>query len=612
MKKLFFISLILAIIGCTTSTKEKQSITDPPQWSKEQIWYQIFVERFNNGDTTNDPTSENIYAASNFRPVPDGWSITPWTANWYETEEWTEDMDGDFYSKLQYRRFGGDLQGVMDKLDYLEDLGITAIYFNPINDAPSLHKFDARNWRHIDVNFGPDPEGDNEIIANEILGDPSTWKWTSADKLFLKLVDELHKRGIRVILDYSWNHTGVEFPAFKDVIENQENSPYADWYDIKQFDNPDTEENEFDYLAWVGIKSLPEIKKVDVTTERHHGKPYEGNINEGAKKHIYEVSKRWLAPNGDVSKGIDGYRLDVADQIGMGFWRDYRDYIKSINPDAYLIGEIWWEKWPDKLMDPIPYMLGDVFDAVMFYQIYRPARYFFAETDIKLNAAQLKDSLEFYWGNLKKPMRYSMMNTAATHDSPRMLTSFDNKGRYKVWAKPNDDSTYQTGMPSPETYNRVKLYLMHQFTIPGSPQIWNGDEMGMWGADDPDCRKPLWWSDMEFEDEYRNNFQKGEKVYDKVGFNQELFDFYKDIIDIRKDNPVLATGDIEFLTAEDNKLMYRRYDNNDEIIVIFNMEDDAQVFDLPGMYNYKNLLGKSTAMHKITLEPKSGMIFKRD
>ncbi len=610
MRNSIFLFLIIATISSCINTQQKTPNNQPPQWSKEQIWYQIFVERFNNGDTTNDPTPENIYAASNFRSVPEGWSITPWTSNWYKAEDWATDLGGDFYGNLQHRRYGGDLQGVLDKLDYLEDLGITAIYFNPINDAPSLHKFDARNWRHIDVNFGPDPKGDNEIIASEDLSDPSTWKWTSADKLFLKLVDELHKRGIRVILDYSWNHTGVEFPAFKDIVENQENSKYVDWYDIKEFDNPETEENEFDYLAWVGYKSLPEIKKVDVTSERHHGNPYEGNINEGAKKHIYEVSKRWLAPNGDVTKGIDGYRLDVADQIGMGFWRDYHSFIKSVNPEAYLIGEIWWEAWPDRLMDPVPYMQGDIFDAVMFYQIYRPARYFFADTELKLDASQLVDSLNYYWGNIKKPYRYSMMNTAASHDTPRMLTSFDNKGLYKVWAKPNDDSTYQTGKPKFDTYNRVKLYLMHQFTIPGSPQIWNGDEMGMWGADDPDCRKPLWWSNMEFDDEYRNNYQVGEKVNDKVGFNKKHFDFYKKIIEIRKDNPVLATGDIEFLMADGNKLMYKRYDENDEIIVIFNLEDEAVAFDIP-WNNYRNLFNNSTVVGMVTVDPMSGVILKK-
>lgn len=610
MKKVNLIIFLVILLTACVNTKKDTSFDQPPSWAKNQIWYQIFVERFNNGDTTNDPTADNIYAASNFRSVPEDWSITPWTTNWYKTEDWANNIDGNFYGKLQHRRFGGDLQGVLDKLDYLEDLGITAIYFNPINDAPSLHKFDARNWRHIDVNFGPDPEGDNKIIASENPGDPTTWKWTSADKLFLKLVDELHKRGIRVIVDYSWNHTGVEFFAFKDVIKNQVNSPYASWYDIKEFDNPETEENEFDYVAWAGYSSLPEIKKVDITTERHHGKPYEGNINEGAKKHIYEVSKRWLAPNGDISKGIDGYRLDVADQIGMGFWRDYYKFIKSVNPEAYLIGEIWWEKWPDKLMDPSPYMQGDIFDAVMFYQIYRPARYFFANTDLKLNASQLKDSLEFYWGNLSKPYRYSMMNTAASHDTPRMLTSFDNKGLYKVWAKPNDDSTYQTGKPSNETYERVKLYLMHQFTIPGSPQIWNGDEMGMWGADDPDCRKPLWWDDLEFEDEYRNNYQLGEKTYDEVGFNQDLFDFYKEIIAIRNNNPVLAHGDIEFVLAKGNRLMYKRYNKIDEILVIFNLEDEAQTFEIP-LKNYLNLLDGSTVIGKIKVKPTAGIILKK-
>ncbi len=605
------IILLLLFQTIYISAQQDSSYYQPPTWAKSQIWYQIFVERFNNGDTTNDPTPENIYAASNFRPVPDNWEITPWTTNWYETEPWAENMDGDFYSKLQYRRYGGDIGGVIDKLDYLEDLGITAIYFNPLNDAPSLHKFDARNWRHIDVNFGPDPEGDNKIIASEDPGDPTTWQWTSADMLFLKLIDELHQRGIRVIVDYSWNHTGVEFWAMKDIIENQENSQYKDWYDIRSFDDPATTENEFSYHAWFDIQSLPEIKKVNVTTKRTPGHAYEGDINKGAKKHIYEVTKRWLAPDGDISKGIDGYRLDVADHIGMGFWRDYRKFVKSVSPDAYLIGEIWWEAWPDKLMDPTPYMQGDIFDAVMFYHLYKPARYFFANTELKLDAAQLKDSLLLLWSRLEKPMQYSMMNTAATHDSPRLLTSFNNKNLYKVWAKPNEDTTYKTGKPDEETYKRVKLYLIHQFTIPGAPQIWNGDEMGMWGADDPDCRKPLWWDELDFEDEYRNNFQQGEKIYDEVGFNKEYFDFYKKIISIRKDNPVLATGDIEFIIADGKKLGYRRFDGNNEIVVLFNLEQGSESFDLPIGCTYTNLFNESSAYKTITLDPTSGVVLKR-
>ena len=153
----------------------------------------------------------------------------------------------DFYANLQLRRYGGDLQGVLNKLDYLKELGITAIYFNPLNDAPSLHKYDARNFRHIDVTFGPDPRGDMEIIASEIPDDPTTWKWTAADKMFLQVIEEAHKRNIKVVLDYSWNHTGVEFWAWKDVVKNQEQSKYKDWYIINSFDDPATEENEFNY-----------------------------------------------------------------------------------------------------------------------------------------------------------------------------------------------------------------------------------------------------------------------------------------------------------------------------------------------------------------------------
>ncbi len=593
-------------------TQENSSTNLPPSWAKNQIWYQIFVERFNNGDTTNDPTPKNIFSSSNFVPVPDNWSITPWTSNWYKPDLWADSIKGDFYSNLQYRRYGGDLQGVIDKIDYLKELGITAIYFNPLNDAPSLHKFDARNWRHIDVNFGPDPVGDNLIINNENPGDPTTWQWTSADKLFLKLVEKLHKNGIRVIVDYSWNHTGVEFWAMKDIVKNQQNSSYTDWYDIISFDDTATSQDEFTYHAWLDIQSLPEIKKVNITSKRQPGHPYEGNINDAAKAHIFEVTSRWLAPDGDISKGIDGYRLDVADHIGLGFWRDYRTFVKSINPNAYLIGEIWWEAWPDKLMNPKPYLKGDAFDAVMYYQIYKPARYFFAKTDIKYDANQFKDSLLTLWSKISKPMQFAMMNTAATHDTPRLLSSFYNKGMYKVWAKPSEDTTYNTGKPDEETYKRVKLYLIHQFTIPGAPQIWNGDEMGMWGADDPDCRKPLWWQSLTFDDEYRNNFQPGKKTYDSVSFNKEHFEFYKKIIAIRKQNPVLATGDIKFIKAEGELLVYKRFDDKDVIIITFNLSDKVKEIFLPDGKPYINLLDNTTYINSTRLLPLSAKILKQD
>ncbi len=583
----------------------------PPAWAKNAIWYQIFVERFNNGDQKNDPKPDDINIPPLKQIAPPGWSITPWTHNWFEQEDWARATNKPFMDNLQYRRYGGDLQGVMNKLDYLQELGITAIFINPVNDAPSLHKYDARSYHHVDVNFGPDPKGDRQIIALENPVDTATWKWTSADKLFLNLVDEAHKRGMKVLLDYSWNHTGVMFWAWQDILKKQSASAYKDWYDIISFDDPATPENEFKYHGWVGIESLPEIRKVNVTTKRENGHPYEGDINPGAKQYIFAVTKRWLAPGGNSTKGIDGFRMDVADQIGMVFWRDWRKFVRSIQPEAYLIGEIWWEKWPNVLMDPAPYTKGDVFDAVMFYQVYRPARYFFAKTNFPIDAKQFRDSIELQWNRLRPENLYSMMNVSSTHDAPRLLTDFYNTNKYKVNALPRDDSSYRTGKPDAETYKRMRLYLVWLFTTVGAPQIWNGEEMGMWGEDDPDCRKPLWWKEYKFDPETRNNYQPGVKSYDPVGFNGEQFEIYRKLINIRKSNQVLSTGKFEFLITDGSKLAYKRSDSQHELIIMINSGPVPQTFALRGISGSTDILSNKVIRgDSIILKPLSGMILK--
>lgn len=606
-----FLLLILVLAACNSDVK-KSVTSAPPEWSKNVIWYQIFVERFNNGDPSNDPTIESINTPSASFPVPENWTITPWTSDWYTQEDWAAQTGRRLRETLQHRRYGGDLQGILDKLDYLSELGITAIYLNPINDAPSLHKYDARNYHHIDINFGPDPVGDIAIMATENPADPSTWKWTSADKMFLKLIDDLHKRDIKVIVDFSWNHTGVQFWAWQDLIKKQEKSLYKDWYEVLSFDDPKTTENEFNYKGWLNIMSLPELKKIDVPVKRVSGHPYEGNLNEGAKKHIFDVTQRWLAPDGDVSGGIDGFRLDVADQVPMGFWRDYRTFVKSVNPDAYLVGEIWWEKWPDVQMNPAPYANPEIFDAVMFYQAYRPARGFFALAEPITDAKQLADSLTKEWNRLEEPFRYSMMNVNTTHDSPRLLSCFANKGKYKFHASPYEDTAYISGKPDAETYLRAKLYLAHQFTIIGSPHIWNGDEFGMWGGDDPDERKPLWWKDMKFVPELRTNIQPGIKLYDSVGFNQEFFDYYKLLIKVRKENEVLSNGKLDFIKAEGNILIYKRSDGSDLIYVLFNTGTEPHRTELSGGTDFENLLtGCKIKSDKIDLPAMTALILKK-
>ncbi len=569
---------------------------DPPAWASQVVWYQIFVERFRNGDPSNDPKPTDLEGTyPGF--IPENWQLTPWTQDWYaddvyfaeleKGQDWFGNPVTTFGSKSQLRRYGGDLQGVLDQLDYLDSLGITAVYFNPLNDAPSMHKYDPRYWRHVDRNFGPDPVGDVQLMDSEVHDDPATWNFTQADQLFLKVIDEMHARGMKVILDYSWNHTGHRFWAWNDLVRNQTKSKYKDWYWVTTFDDPTTEENEFEYRGWFGVKDLPEIRETALIT---HSEKVEidttGNVYaEAAKQHIFHVTRRWLDPNqdGDPSDGVDGYRLDVAAEMPFGFWREFRKVVRDINPDAYLLGEVWWEQWPDKLMKPGPFLKGDVFDSPMNYRWYRSARKFFSGDPEKLTVSAFVDSLQLIQKGIRKQNTYAMMNLNGSHDTPRVLTSLFNKNLYKVYAKPEQEARYKIHRPDEETFQTLRLLLAHQYTYIGSPHIWAGDEMGMWGADDPSPRKPLIWPDYDFEDEVAHPLGM-ERPTDKVAFNEALFAYYQKLIRIRKEYPVLMTGKLAFLQEDDQSqvLVYRRYEGKEEVLVAFNTGASTQQVMLSG------------------------------
>lgn len=607
MKKItLFIALILCIV-----IAQAQSINQAPDWAKNAIWYQIMVERFCNGDSKNDPTPESIQILPIQEIPPANWKITPWQQDWYQKDDYAQNANLDFKRNAMFRRYGGDLKGVFDQLDYLQDLGITAIYFNPLNHAPSLHKYDATSYHHIDAHFGPDPEGDKKMMMNEQNEFPEKWGWTKSDEYFLTLVKELHKRNIKVIVDFSWNHTGTLFWAWQDILKNQSKSKFKDWYDIESFDNPETPENEFNYKGWIGVNSLPEFKKVEVKGNRKAGFPYSGNLHPEVKQHIFEVTRRWLAPNGITADGIDGIRLDVADQIGLDFWREYRTFVKSVKPDAYIVGEIWWQEWPDLFMNPADYCQGDMFDAVMHYQIYRPARYFFAETDFKINAQQFKDSLLFHLGRLKFENQLVQMNVASSHDTPRLLTCFANPNKYKYQATPFDDVNYNTSIPSEAVFQRVNLYRMFQFTIPGAPHIWNGDEMGMTGADDPDCRKPLWWPEYKFDLEKTHPKRVGDITPVEPKFNQQTFNQLKKLAAIRKSHRALNEGQLIFLHAEGELLVYKRMLENQEIWVAFNLGKQTVKYDLPLNQTFEDLMNNQLHNQSIELKSLSGLILKK-
>ncbi|MDZ7265084.1 MAG: alpha-amylase family glycosyl hydrolase, partial [candidate division KSB1 bacterium] len=366
MRKIPILCLIgLIVIGNCRSLK-KDMVPTVPLWAKQAIWYQIFPERFWNGDKNNDPTLLDLVGGWPHHQ-PSQWQIHPWTSDWYKLQPWEETYQKDFYWCAGLRRYGGDLQGILDRLDYLQELGINAIYLNPIFEAPSLHKYDATMYHHIDNNFGPDPETDRAIWASENPADPGTWRWTTADSLFLKLIESCHQRGIKVIIDGVFNHVGLTFWAFQDVMKNQQASAYKDWFTIKRWDDPNTPENEFDYEGWYGVKDLPELK------EDQNG------LVTGPREHIRAIVQRWLDPNGDgdPSEGIDGWRLDVAEKVNIAFWRDFRKWVKAINPEAYITGEIWWEDWPNnRMMNAKPWLQGDAFDGVMNYRVARAIKQF--------------------------------------------------------------------------------------------------------------------------------------------------------------------------------------------------------------------------------------------
>ena len=568
------IFIAAAFVSCANKPVEKNNFEDPPDWAKEAVWYQIFPERYNNADTTNDPKPEDMEGAWPYF-VPDGWQNHPWTSDWFEMQPWEKTTGEDFYWNAGLRRYGGDLQGVINKLDYLDDLGITAIYLNPIFEAPSLHKYDATMYHHIDNNFGPNTEKDREIWAEENPSDPETWKWTSADSLFLELIKKAHERDIKIIIDGVFNHTGTQFWAFQDILENQEESEFKSWYFINSFDDPSTDSNEFDYEGWYGVKDLPEIRED------------ENGLVAGPKEHVHDVVKRWMDPDGDgdPSDGIDGWRLDVAEMVDHNFWRDFRKWVREINPDAYLTGEVWWEDWNNnKMFDASPWF-GDQFDAVMNYRFTRAIKHLVFQTEENVGPQGFIDSIKIQYEQYPKENVYVLMNLLGSHDTERLASLIINPNNwYDHQANAAQNKDFEVRKPNETERAKQKLAVGIQMTMPGAPHIYYGDEAGMWGGDDPDDRKPMVWPGLDYDDEKAHPFGK-ERPTDKVEFNRELFNWYKSMISIRKENEALSLGDIEFFVIDEDKEVfgYKRVYNDEEIWTIVNNNPDK--FDLSYMHD---------------------------
>jgi len=622
MRTSFLLLLLAATFGCTSPTPEPKPTLKRSPWS-EVIFYQIFPERFQNGDPSNDPTLDDMRGSWPFMYMEDSlieqvganWQVSPWHSDWYELQPWEENIpweasfdwynpDGPVINLVGgIRRYGGDLQGIIDKLDYLQELGINAIYLNPVFEAYSNHKYDATMFHHVDNKFGPDPAGDAALWLKEDSGDPETWKWTAADKLFLELIQQCHQRGMRIVIDGVFNHTGIHFWAFQDVLENQADSPYKDWYTIRQFDDPSTPENEFDYAGWIGIKDLPEFKEDSM------------GLVEGPRQHVHQVVKRWMDPNGDgdPSDGIDGWRLDVAEMVDIDFWKTFRGWVKEINPDAYITGEIWWEDWNENEMHNAAPWLECCFDGVMNYRFGRALKQFVADQEWQIGPAAFADSLQTLYEQYPWERVLTCQNLMDSHDIDRISSQVVNPDRaMDHQADPYSNPNYKIRKPNAEEWQKVRLIAGLQMTLPGAPMVYYGTEAGMWGSDDPDCRKPMVWPDRDYQLEAHDEYGQPRPA-DSVYFDRSMFDWYQQLISLRKKHPVLADGMITFdvLDEEAMVLGYKRYDAEEDLLVLINNKPkEAAIFVPANLFSPEgklvDLLSKRTFTLTNTMEAGGG------
>ncbi|MDR6999973.1 alpha-glycosidase [Neobacillus niacini] len=420
-----------------------------PAWVKNTVWYQIFPERFANGNPANNPKGT----------LPWG-SVEPSPINF----------------------FGGDLEGVIQHIDYLKDLGISGIYFTPIFKAYSNHKYDTIDYMEIDPQFG-------------------------TKKTFKKLIEVCHLKGIKVMLDAVFNHSGFYFPQFQDVLKNGEKSRYKDWFYIREFPLMTEPEPNYDTFAFTPF--MPKLN-----TE-----------NPEVKEYLLEVGRYWVR-----EFDIDGWRLDVANEVDHAFWRDFRREVKAIKPDLYILGEIWH--------DAIAWLRGEQFDAVMNYPFTTNILNLFAKQ--KISAKEFVENMTGVIHMYPRIVNEVAFNLVGSHDTPRILTECG------------------------EDIERVKQVFTLLLTFIGTPCIYYGDEIGMTGVMDPGCRKCMEW--------------------DTAGQNHELFAHIQKLIRVRRENPLLANeGQLSFIPPTDNNqcLAYTKSNGDRTILVILNTSTEETEYVVP-------------------------------
>ena len=511
-----------------------------PKWARGAVFYQIFVDRFYNGDTSNDVLDdEYCYIGEHTRRVTD----------WFK---YPDNMDVRSF-------YGGDLQGVMDKLDYLQGLGVDVIYLNPIFVSPSNHKYDIQDYDYVDPHFGKIvkdtgeclPEGckDNRQASRYITRVTDKENLEASNELFAKLVEEIHKRGMRVILDGVFNHCG-SFNKWLDrecIYENQEGyekgayvdyeSPYRSFF---KFQDPWQWPYNGTYNGWWGHDTLPKL-----------------NYEESEKlyEYIMRIGEKWVSP----PYNVDGLRLDVAADLGYTeefnhrFWRDFRTRVKKANPEALILAEHYG--------DPKAWLLGDQWDTVMNYDAFmEPITWFL--TGVEKHSDEFRGDLlgnpDAFTGALRHHMsRFNQnsleiaMNELSNHDHSRFLTRTNRRvGRIHTMGPEAAEENINKGV--------FREAVVFQMTWPGAPTIYYGDEAGLCGWTDPDNRRGYPWGRED----------------------QDLIQFHRDIIRVHKSSEALMKGSVMFLHGTYKVVSYGRFLPGEAVVVILNNDYETQELNL--------------------------------
>ena len=692
-----------------TTSKDIQ-LFNVPNWAKEAVWYNIFPDRFYNGNHYNDPIF-NEFGPEAFKPnrlheqnfveeykweksnnVISHFDRNRWTSDFREQVIWEKLGEREIDYSLKYARmYGGDLQGIKEKIPYMKELGINAVWLNPVFFSYQNHKYGANDFRHISPDFGTiktsgethgveinrnnkygnksyvDVLGNKATTSSELkllevnlkgenrgkngygeTEDPATWVWTESDLIMVDLIKEFHKNGIRVIFDGVFNHSSSEHWTFNMVLADGENSKYKDWYKFTDFGqhvqitDDMSDEQAFEtlianrkrtiYNAWGGFDSLPEFN----------------TFNQEYKEYIFNITRKWMCgPDGKESEnwmeddGIDEWRIDVPNCLeNQNFWNEWREVVKGSKKDSYITAELWGNASGD-------INGGNKFDTVMNYEWLKTVIGFFINQS-REGGVRYKLKAQDFFNELREKRTWypyqalqASQNLNGSHDTDRLYSRIVNDvvGRNLEEGKqlekgyngirpdlasnyhPNTTIDWRNSPIKPKDI--LKLISIFQMTYIGAPMLFYGDEVGMWGATDPYCRKPMLWKEFLYDDEKNPSHINQNEVYSQK-VDSDLFEWYKKLIRIRLENKTLIYGKFREVFADNERdvIAYERVIEDQLIIVVINNSfnswenvefetnyQDERFIDL--VTEGRTFRTGSNGKIKLDLNAKEGMILRK-